>query len=124
MDASTINLIIAAAIPLFGAILTGLVGVGVALAYQKLGLQQTQADLQRDQAAQAAIQAAMLTGAGLLATQGRDAAVKYVIATVPDAIAHFGLSASDIAQRVVAKAAGLAGLPAYAPLGPVAAATS
>ena len=48
MDASTINLIIAAAIPLFGAILTGLVGVGVALAYQKLGLQQTQADLQRD----------------------------------------------------------------------------
>lgn len=110
MDAATTSLITTVAIPFFGTLLTGLAGVGIALAYKKLGLQQTATAAVVEHNAQAAIQGALVTGAGILATQGKAAAIKYVAGAVPDAIEHFGLTPTDIAMRVVGKAAALSGV--------------
>ncbi len=110
MDASTTNTLIVTFIPVFGTVLTGLAGIGVALAYKKLGLQQTATDAVVEQKAQTAIQGALVTGAGIYATQGKAAAVNYVAAVVPDAIEHFGLTSADVSTAIIGKAAALAGV--------------
>lgn len=116
MDAATTNTLIATAVPFFGTVLTGLVGVGVALAYKKLGLQQTATAAVVEHNAHAAIQGALVTGAGIYATQGKAAAVNYVAAVVPDAIEHFGLTSADVSTAIIGKAAALAGVTAPAGL--------
>ena len=110
MSPELTNTIVTSVIAVGVPTILGLMGVGIAYARKRLGLQQSQLEATVETNMRDKLQNTLITAVGMYARGNKTAAASYVITQAGDAMSHLNVSAADVSTLIVNKAAAWAGV--------------